>query len=208
MMYCSLKLRRPFAAVTLLLAGTLALSSVAQAKDKKAKAPNLDSQDAIEVAGHTAVGGGPVTRLLATQHYSRTYLYAEHESGKTVTLLDVTKAMQPRVLGDVAFPVAGGAPNLFAVTGTAALVSDGEKAGADQSGATVMGLRTIRIMDFSDPLQPKITREFTGVTATGQDRTRGLIFVANGDGIWILQQRVGMDPAVEKEYDRQFVYAH
>ena len=57
-------------------------------------------------------------------------------------------------------------------------------------------------MDFSDPLQPKITREFTGVTATGQDRTRGLIFIANGDGIWILHQRVGVDPAVEKEYDR------
>ena len=137
MMHCSLKLRRPFAAVMLLLAGTFALSSVSTGEGtRRPSAPNLDSQDAIEVAGHTAgrrrTGDAPARHC---QHYSRTYLYAEHESGKTVTLLRCDEGdSEPRVLGDVAFPVAGGAPNLFAVTGTAALVSDGER-GRSRSGA-------------------------------------------------------------------------
>ena len=51
-------------------------------------------------------------------------------------------------------------------------------------------------------------REFTGVSAMSRDDRRGLIFVANSEGIWILQQRLAMDPEVMKEYDRTLLYAH
>ena len=182
----------------LVLAGALALSALAQAKDKKTKAAPKDPQDEITVAGHIPLTGSPVRRFLPTQHYSSRYLYAEHESG-SVTLIDVTKVARPAVLADL-----GSSPgSLFAVTGTAALVTD-QAAGAGAASAP----QTLRIMDFSDALHPKVAHEFSGVTAISRDERRGLIFVANPEGIWILQQNFATDPEVEKAYAHHVLYDH
>jgi hypothetical protein len=183
-----------------LLAG-LILNPAAGAKNKKPKTP--DPKDEIEVVGHIPLTDGPVKRFLATEHYSSFYLYAEHEAGGSVTLIDVTKTNQPAVLADVAYAPAGSSGNLTLVAGTAALVSSGPA-----TALAAAPLQTIRIMDFSDPLNPKVAREFTGVTAMSRDDRRGLIFVANGDGIWILQQHFALDPEVEKAYANYVVYSH
>jgi hypothetical protein len=68
--------------------------------------------------------------------------------------------------------------------------------------------QTLTIMDLSDPQHPKVAREFTGVTAIGKDDKRGLVFIANGEGVWILQQHFADDPQVEEEYTRQVLYDH
>src|ERR1700685_1827481 len=65
-----------------------ALIPAASAKDKKAKE---SSKDEIEVVGHVALTDGPVRRFLLTEHYSRSYLYAERDAGQSVTLIDVTR---------------------------------------------------------------------------------------------------------------------
>ena len=143
-----------------------------------------------------------MTGFLPTQHYSSYYLYVEHGDGKNVTLIDVTKANQPSVLADVAYPSSPGTPaSLLAVAGTAALIT--EQPGA---AAPAPAFQTIRIMDFSDPQQPKIAREFTGVTAVSRDEGRGLIFLANPEGIWILRRSFAEDPEVEKEYLNHVLY--
>src|ERR1700722_18222196 len=123
----------------MLLAGLVITPSVS-AKNKKPKAP--DPKDEIEVVGHIPLTGGPVKRFLATQHYSSYYLYAEHEAGANVTLIDVTRTGQPAVLADVAYAPNSGSSNLTVVAGTAALVSSEPAA---QTGASAP--QTIRIMD-------------------------------------------------------------
>ena len=90
------------------------------------------------------------------------------------------------------FP-AGTFDNLCAVTGDTALVSS-EVAIAHSA----LFLKTFRIMSFADPLHPAIEREFGGVTAISQDEKRGLIFLANHEGIWVLQQRHALSPEDEK----------
>jgi hypothetical protein len=72
----------------------------------------------------------------------------------------------------------------------------------------VLDPQTIRIMDLSDPRHPKVAREFAGVTAIGADDRRGLIFLANPEGVWILQQSVAQDPEVEKAYAHHVLYDH
>lgn len=175
----------------------------AQAKNKKIKPAPKEPQDAIEVVAHIPPYDGPVTRFLTTQHYSSFYLYAEHAGGKNVTLIDVTQTSHPQVLADVSYPAGGGSASLFAVAGTAALVTDGQ-AGSAASTASP----TVRIMDFSDPQHPKVAREFHDVTAMSRDDRRGLIFVATVDGIWILHQSIAEDPEVEKEYAHHVLYDH
>jgi hypothetical protein len=170
------------------------------AKDKKTKTPPPAPKDEIQVVGHIPLTAGPVRRFLSTQHYSSFYLYAEHDSGNTVTLIDVTRMNRPMVLADVAYPPGIGSDTLTVVVGTAALVSDGQPA------ASAPVPQTVRIMDFSDPEAPKVAREFKGVTAMSRDDSRGLIFIANGEGIWILQQRLAEDPAVQKAYADYVTY--
>jgi hypothetical protein len=188
--------------VVALLAGLTMLAPLGHAKNKRSRTPPSAPKDEIQVVGHIPLTNGPVKRFLTTQHYSSYYLYAEHGDGK-VTLIDVTKINLPAVLADVAFAPGNGSGSLTAVAGTAALVSS-ETAPA----AGAQPLQTIRIMDFSDPQNPKVAREFAGVTAMSRDDRRGLIFVANADGIWILQQQFAEDPEVEKAYADYVLYSH
>ena len=178
-----------------LLAASLAAMPLASAKDKK---PKESPKDEIQVIGHVAVADGPVRRFLLTNHYSSAYLYAERDTGKSVTLIDVTKASQPTVIADLA-DSAGAAGNLTMVAGTAALASS-------VPAASQPAVQTIRIMDFSDPRNPKVAREFTGVTAVTRDDHRGLVFIAASDGIWILEQHLATDPQVVKAYDDYIRY--
>jgi hypothetical protein len=99
--------------------------------------------------------------------------------------------------------VDGGSGSLFAVAGTAALVTEAQS-GSTSSPAS----QTVRIMDFSDPRHPKVAREFAGVTAMSRDERRGLIFVANPEGIWILHQSFAEDPEVQKAYAYRVMYDH
>lgn len=165
------------------------------AKDKKAK---VEPKDAIQVVGHIPLSGAPVKRFFTTQHYSKIYLYAEHESGGNVTLIDVSNASRPTLLAEVAYGDSAG-QGLSLVAGTAALVSS-------EASSAQPAPQSIKIMDFSDPTHPRVAREFTGVTAMTRDDRRGLVFLANADGIWILQQHLAEDPEVEKAYAYQVVY--
>jgi len=177
------------------------LAPTANAKNNRAPAPA--PKDEIEVVGHIPLTDGPVTRFLSTQHYSSYYLYAEHDAGRTVMLIDVTKTSRPSVLADVSYPSNSGSDSLAVVAGTAALVTSEQAA-----PKAAPGPQTIRIMDFSDPRNPKVAREFTGVTAMSRDDRRGLIFVANAEGIWILRQHLAEDPEVEKAYANYVLYSH
>jgi len=139
-------------------------------KDKHPKAQPEAPQDQIAVVAHLPLTGGAITRFLTTEHYRRDYLYAEHESGRSLTLIDVTKLSSPAVLADMTYPT-GGSDNLVAVTGNAALVAAStNNATSAVNNATP---QTFRIMSFTDPLHPAVKQEFTGVTAMARDDKRG-----------------------------------
>jgi len=173
------------------------LASVGAAKNKK---PKEDPKDQIEVVGHVALASGAVKRFIATQHYSSYYLYAEHADGK-LTLIDVTKESEPLVLADAVSAPNADSLSLSAVAGTAALISS-EPVTASSDGPP----QTMTIMDLSDPKNPKVARQFTGVTAVSKDGGRGLIFLANADGLWILRRHFAEDPEVERAYQDYVIY--
>lgn len=186
---------------TAALAAFIAIAPAVFAKEKKPKPPSKEPRDEIAVVGHVPAEGRTIRRFVTTTHFSRYYLYGEMADG-TMTLLDVTKPSQPAVLANLAGNDTG-AHNIVVVAGTAALVTDG-----DVPPAPPEPPRTIKILDFSDPRHPAAIREFQGVTAITRDDRRGLIFLANREGIWILHQNLALDPEVEKEYARRVLYDH
>ncbi len=165
------------------------------AKEKHKKPESAAPRDQIAIEAHIALGDGVVRRFVATRHYDRSYVYAEREAGKPVTLIDITNAGHPKVLSNTSFPASSG--SLLDVAGTAALVTDTVNAKAAPA-------QTIRLMDFSDPANPKVTKEFDGVTAI--EKIGAVILLANGDGIWILSQHLAEDPAAEKRYANKIIY--
>lgn len=175
-------------------------AAILQSKDRSKRQPKTD-QDQIEVVAHIPLADASVTRFLETRHYRREYLYAEHASEKAVTLIDVTKVEQPAVLADMPLP-AGGAERLQAVTGDVALVAT---TNAGESTPSIA--QTFRIMSFADPVHPAIKQVFENVTAIGRDDERGLIFLANRDGVWILRQHYAMDPEYVKEWEHMMLGA-
>ncbi len=96
---------------------------------------------------------------------------------------------------------AGGPDNLVAVAGDAALA---EMLNQQSSSPAP---HTFRILSFADRLHPMVEQEFKGVTAMARDEKRGLIFLANSDGIWILQQELAPDPEAEKEWEHMMLDA-
>jgi hypothetical protein len=162
----------------------------------KNKHPKQESpQDQIQVVAHLALTGR-VNHFLMTKHYSRDYLYIEYEAGKTVALIDTTNPEHPAVLADVAYPPNTNSDALLTVTGNAALVMDGP---APSQGFNPC--RTIRIMSFADPAHPTVQKEFQKVSAMAHDDRRGLIFLANAEGLWILQQHFAIDPVAEAQWE-------
>jgi hypothetical protein len=175
------------------------------AKDKHRSPDANKLTDPIAVEGHLAIANGPVTGFVATRQHGHTYVYAEHDPGKPVTLFDVTQPRDPRIIAEIESSGRFESANLLAATGTAALTV-GEPAnsnGGDAAGAAAG--RTIRLMDFSDPANPKVTKQFEGVTAVGKV-AGGLILLANPDGIWILSQHPAEDPDTDARYARKVVY--
>jgi len=154
------------------------------AKDKHPKTGPARSQDQIAIEAHIAFSDGPVTHFIATRHYDRSYVYAEREAGKPVTLIDVTNPAHPRVLANTSLEAPSG--DLLVVDGIA------EPA------------QTIRLMNFSDPANPKVTKQFDGVTAV--EKVGRLTLLANGDGIWILSEHRAEDPSVDKRYAKKIIY--
>jgi hypothetical protein len=153
-------------------------------------------QDQIEIESHVAVAVGPIIRFVATRHYDRTYVYAVREAGKPVTLLDVTDAKHPHMLAETSLPTPSS--NLIAVAGTAALTGDALT-------STAPSAQTIRLMDFSNPAQPEVSKQFDGVTAI-ESVGGGLTLLANSEGIWVLSEHFAQDPTVEERYAKKVVY--
>jgi hypothetical protein len=185
------------------LAATLLLAAAATgqlaAKDKSRRSGNTLAQDQILLEAHLSGADGPITRFIVTQHYDRSYVYAEREAGKPVTLIDLTQPAHPRVVSELTSPGGAGFGSLLAVAGTAALTGDAPPA------AKVSQSRTIRLMDFSDAANPKVTRQFEGVTAVGE-LPGGLILLANAEGVWVLSQHLADDPEVERRYANKVIY--
>jgi len=54
--------------------------------------------------------------------------------------------------------------------------------------------QSLRVLDMSDPANPKALQTFDSVTSVLADDSRHLIYIANKDGLWILRHVQGRPP--------------
>ena len=157
-------------------------------------------QDRIDVLAILRIGGVPVTRLIVTRHYSRKYLYVEHGS-RILSLVDVTDARHPALISDIDIPAAE-AGSVLAAAGNAALIT------SDAGSPTPPSPRTVTIFDFADRAHAQAVRQFHNVTSIASDDGRGLVFLANDEGLCILRRNPADDPEVQERYAHDVIYNH
>lgn len=142
------------------------------------------------VVGHVALPGTPTRQMLLQQEGRRTYLYVRQASQQGYTVFDVSKPDRPKVVNHLP------QKNLIMVDRGLALSETPESSSPSRSAvppgssqAVNAAPQSVRVLDVSDPVHPKTVRTFDGVTSIVRDDARALIYLANGDGIWILSHR-------------------
>jgi hypothetical protein len=146
-------------------------------------------QQAIVIA-HLPLSGPPPTQMFLQQQGRKHYLYVQQSGQKGFTVVDVSKPKRPKVVTNVPQQSIAALGSGLAIT---------EKAQADSNRAYAMageGSRgggstpqSVKVLDVSDPAHPRTVQTFKGVTSVATDNARGLVYLANGDGIWVLSHR-------------------
>jgi hypothetical protein len=166
---------------------------VAQAKDK--------ASEQVSVIAHLALPGASVSKIFLQEEGGRQYLYIQQPSKEGYTIVDVTKPNKPNVIKRNALPNTAASGNLQMVEGSIAIAEAPDKSvateGSSQPPAPVKAQgsakahvpETIRVLDMSDPANPRTLKTFDGVTSVLSDSGRHLIYITNNEGLWILRHQ-------------------
>jgi len=159
---------------------TIVLSCLALAVIPMA-AENTNVHSATVVA-HLPLPGPSATQMLLQKQGSRFYLYVDQGGKQGVAVVDVTRPSHASVVNHAAWPrrVADGE---LQPLGSGLALSEAPEAPRTP--------QTVNVLDMADPAHPQVLETFSGVTSTLPDTARNLIFIANGDGLWIVRNRVG-----------------
>jgi hypothetical protein len=123
--------------------------------------------------------------MLLVQKDGKEYLYVGLSSSSGVCIFDVTKPADPRKVEK--FAGAGGAQADFQLVGdTLAVTSRAGEAAAISSNVPP---RSVTILNMSDPANPRQIQTFADVTSVVADDARGLIYLSNGEGLWVVQAK-------------------
>ena len=141
-----------------------------------------------KIIGHMVLSGKPTRQMSLQQEGRKAYLYVRQASQQGYTVFDVTKPQRPKLLHQIS------SRNLTIVDSGLAIseTPDAPNASRSSGDAGTRGNRTpesVRVIDISKPAHPRTVQSFSGVTSIVRDDARSLIYVANGDGIWILSHR-------------------
>jgi len=130
--------------------------------------------------------------FLAASKSGREYLYMQSGPGDILMIVDVTNAKKPLVVKR--YPIGPGsvASSIRLVTPNLGIVLPGRP----QSNLARAD-KVVQVLDLSDPLRPRVLLQLRGVSSMLTDNTRGLLFVASEQGLWIIQDRSLLTPGLK-----------
>jgi hypothetical protein len=143
-----------------------------------------------KIVGHVVLSGKPARQMFLQQEGRRAYLYVRQASQHGYTVFDVTKPERPKLLNQVSQGNLTILDSGLAISETPDTASPSRSVGdaiGNQGGSGTPEL--VRMLDISNPAHPRTVQTFDGVTSIVRDDAHTLIYVANGDGIWILSHR-------------------
>ena len=155
-----------WAAMTIAAIGIAAAGPALHATPKSDKAADKPAN----VVAHVQLSSGPVTRMLLVKKNGKEYLLLGLDSPTSITILDVSNPDQPRTIDTASGATGAPSAEVKLIADTLALFGSSDAGTVSSSNSKEM-------------------RSFSGVTASMKDKSRGLIYVTNGDGLWIIKTK-------------------
>src|SRR5580700_7073501 len=152
--------------------------------DAKHRAATPAEQPAAVVA-HVPLAGSPTNQMNLQENDGKQYLYIGANSNQGVTIVDVTNPCPPNVIRSVAWPNQASSGRLQLVSAGLAL-AEGPDSGS-MAADPVPSTRTVKVLDLSDPANPRAVLSFSGVTSTLNDEAHNLVYITNSEGLWIVR---------------------
>src|ERR1700726_1670970 len=162
----------------------LAIVAIGIAAAPSARAKSNSNKAAAQpenLVAHVEISGGPVTRMLLVKNKGKEYLLLGLSSSSGVALLDVTKPSEAHIIDMAAGAAGASATELKVVAGTLTLFGTSDAQSAASS-------------------EPREIRVLSGVTVFLKDKTHGLIYATNGDGLWIVKTPQRADADAQRDY--------
>ena len=178
------------------LAIFVVLVAFSSANDEPPKKP---TDVPATVIAHLLLPQTTGNQMLLQKEEGKQYLYVQQASKQGFMVVDVSKPEKPNLLKRTAQPNQATAGDLEMVTPNVGIAEAPDK---KPTTLTSSGhpTETVRVLDLSDPRNPKILQEFSGVTSLLPDGGHGLIYLTNNEGLWILRysRAALLEPAKKK----------
>jgi hypothetical protein len=165
------------------LASLLLLASVSPsaAQQKDQKKPGEE----IQVLANLPLPDMKVNQMFVKEWNNKTYLYLHQPKEDTYALVDVTKPEKPTLVDRNA--VKGSAPE-GPVADSPLAITTTKEAGPAKAVAE-LPTQTVNFVDLSNPKDLKNVKTFKGVTSMYSDDANKLVYLVNGEGLWIVRHR-------------------
>jgi hypothetical protein len=152
-----------------------------------------------KVIAHLPLQDSAGSEMLLQNKGDKHYLYVQKASRQGFTVVDVTKPAAPSLVNRSVSSNDATAGRLELVSPDVGIAEVPDKSAKGVIHSADNPTETVKVLDLSDPAHPKVLQTFTGVTSILQDPGRGLIYLANNDGLWILTHpKPGITPAKKK----------
>ena len=152
------------------------------------------------VIAHLALPQATGNQMLLQKQESKQYLYVQQATKQGFMIVDVTKPERPNLLKRTAQSDQATSGNLEIVSPDVAIAQAPEKTPSTLTSNN-RPTETVRVLDMSDPRNPKTLETFTKVTSLLPDGGHGLIYLTNNEGLWILRysRSALLEPSKKKQ---------
>ncbi|MFY9845099.1 MAG: hypothetical protein ACLP0H_14335 [Terriglobales bacterium] len=176
-----MKMSRRAVLQSCILAGSLLVVN-AIASDQPTKPTDVPAT----VIAHLSLPQATGSQTLLQKEQKKLYLYVQQAGKQGFMVVDVTNPERPTLLKRVAESNQSTSGNLQMVSPDVAIAEAPERTPATLTSNS-RPTETVRVLDLSDPHNPKTLDTFNKVTSILPDGNHGLIYLTNNEGLWILR---------------------
>jgi hypothetical protein len=164
------------------LAFCTVLVSSALAEEKVARPTDVPAT----VIAHLPLPQATGSQMLLQKETGKQYLYVQQAGKQGFMVVDVSKPDKPSLLKRTVEANQSTSGNLEMVTPDVAIAEAPEKTPSTLTSSN-HPTETVRVLDLSDPHNPKTLETFNKVTSILPDSAHSLVFLTNNEGLWILR---------------------
>src|SRR5579863_4987269 len=163
-------------------------------------APPKPTDVPATVIAHLPLPQTTGSQMMLQKENGKEYLYVQQSSKQGFMVVDVTKPDKPNLLKRSAQSDQATSGNLEIVSPDVAIAQAPEKT-PNTLTSNPRATETVRVLDLSDPKNPKTLETFNKVTSLLPDGGHSLIYLTNDEGLWILRYNHPslLEPAKKKQ---------